>query len=193
MERLCELFGPRTGTWLFHRVRGEDTGDVSTGYKRKSLGHEESFARDIEADAELDRQLVRLAVRVAGDLRLKDLAGRTITVKLKDFDFTVRSASQTLTRPICTDRIILRTARKLLGQLRFKRRVKARLLGVTLSHIVPRGTPQMDLFASEASGEGIETHRDVALARSVDHISSRFGRKSIVRGVQVRSQRQPSN
>ncbi len=185
--KLCDWFGTRAGTWLFQRIRGEDATHVSRGFRRKSLGHEETFSRDIETDEQLDEQLVRLSTRVALDLRKKRLGGRTITVKIKDSDFTVRSAGKTLTRSVSTDRVIIKTSRALLRQLRDDRHTKARLLGVTISLLSERRAPQLDLFA-EATTErdGLETVRDFALAQSVDDISSRFGGKSIVRGVQVK-------
>ncbi len=185
-KTLTDWFGLRAGTWLYHRIRGRDTAHISAGYHRKSLGHEETFPRDIESDQELDAHLVRIATRVALDLRRKQMCGRTITVKIKDADFTVRSASKTLVRAVSTDRVVLRTARALLAQLREDRRTKARLLGVTLSQLSGRESPQLDLFAeAKTEREGLETTRDFALAQSVDDISAKFGSKSIVRGVEV--------
>jgi DNA polymerase IV len=187
---LIGWFGKREGHWLYQRARGHDTAHVTQGYKRKSLGHEETFFRDLESDEDLGRELLRLSVTVAADLRSKKLLARTVTVKLRDADFTTRQASRTLPDPVDTDRPIHEVARELLMKLRSARRGPARLLGVTLSQLSrPQPTdPQLSLF-TDASTSHIESDRDHALAKLVDTIGKRFGRRSIVRGAQVRKHR----
>ncbi len=174
--------GDRAGRWLYDRVRGIDASPVHRHAERKSLSHEETFSRDLDTDEALDRELLRLALRVAADLRAKRLATRTITVKLRDTDFTTRQASRTLRRPVSTDRPILTTARHLLRKLRRSRRVPARLLGVGASMLfVDAQEPQFDLFQSDED-RGLEDVRDRALARVIDDINLRYGRHAIHRG-----------
>jgi len=182
---LVGWFGEREGRWLYRRVRGMDGGRVTEGYKRKSLGHEETFFRDLESDDDLNRELLRLSVRVASDLRAKRLHARTVTVKLRDGDFTTRQASKTLPAPVDTDRPIHETAQTLLAKLRKARWTTARLIGVSLSHLSreDRRTAQLSLFENKAAV--IESARDHALARVVDTIGKRYGRRSIIRGTHL--------
>jgi hypothetical protein len=69
----------------------------------------------------------------------------------------------------------------LLGKLRAARRVPARLIGVSLSSLAtdPKAD-QLSLFSSADPQH--ETSRDLALARVVDRVREKFGRKGIVPG-----------
>jgi DNA polymerase-4 len=108
------------------------------------------------------------------------LAARTVTVKIRDFDFRTRSAQRTLIEPVVSDRVIMRVARELLGKLRAARHVPARLLGVALSSLAQDPTAdQLTLFGAETDPH-VETDRDRVLARTVDRVREKFGAKSIL-------------
>jgi DNA polymerase-4 len=176
---LTGWLGDRAGRWLYRRIRGLDAAPVSPHAPAKSMSHEETFPVDIESDVDLNRELLRLSGRVAADLRGRNLKARTVTVKLRDTDFTTRQASRTLARPVDSDRPIGTAARRLLAQLRRDRRVPARLLGVALSNLGPSDAEldQLSLFE-----ESDESERDRQLSRVVDDINARFGRDHILRG-----------
>jgi len=166
--------GARAGRWLFDRIRGIDPSEVDAGGEAKSISRDETFAKDLDDAAALDRELRALAGRAAADLRASGLQARTVTVRIRDADFTDRQASRTLPAPVLSDRAILSTARDLLARLRAARPVPARLLSVGLTQLVREGTPdQLTLF--EASGPGPETERDRTLSRIVDRLRDRFG------------------
>jgi DNA polymerase-4 len=178
---LTRIVGEREAEWLWARVRGIDDASVSMRDVPKRMSREETFARDIESDDELARELLRLVTRLAADLREHNLAARTVTVRLRDGDFKTRQASRTLPQPVISDRVILATARNLLGRLRRERRVRARLLGVALSSLgVPDHATQLSLF--ETPSAALETARDRALAGAVDRLRAKFGDKAIVPG-----------
>jgi len=177
---LVSWFGPRTGAWLHDRIRGIGDSTVDPGGEAKSVSREETFAEDLASDAELEVELLRLAVRVGSDLRQEGLRARTITVKLRDFDFRTRQASRTGAEPVDSDRAIHVVAHELFHRLREARRVPARLLGVGLSHLGAAGEPaQLGLFPA-APAAGVETPRDRAVARLMDRINARFGGRGIV-------------
>ena len=185
---LTRMVGERAAEWLWERVRGIDASAVSTREIPKRMSREETFARDIENDDDLHRELLRLVTRLAADLREHDLAARTVTVRLRDGDFKTRQASRTLPQPVISDRVVLATARALLSRLRRERRVPARLLGVALSSLgVPDRAAQLSLFETPSST--LETSRDRALAGAVDRLRAKFGDKVIVPG---RLTRRPS-
>ncbi|MCA0377157.1 MAG: hypothetical protein LCH84_16045 [Gemmatimonadetes bacterium] len=131
---LTTRLGARAGAWLYRKVRGLDDSIVVARERQKQVSREETFGRDIGDDDTLERELLRLAVRVSADLRKQALRARTVTVKLRDADFRTRSAQRTLPRGIASERAVVNAARPLLAQLRDKRRTKARLLGIALSH-----------------------------------------------------------
>ena len=175
-------FGERAAAWLYRRLRGVGSATIESWREAKSLSHEETFAEDLATDAELEVQLLRLTVRVGSGARADGLRARTITVKLRDFDFRTRSAARTLPAPIDSDRAIHVVALELLRKLRAARRVPARLLGVGLSHFGESREPtQLGLFPA-APAASVETPRDREVARTVDRINQRFGGTGIVPG-----------
>jgi len=180
LATLSSWFGGRTGRWLFERIRGIGDSTVDPGGEAKSVSREETFAEDLARDPDLEVELLRLAVRVGGDLRDEGLRARTITVKLRDFDFRTRQASRTLPEPVDSGRAIHAVALELFHRLREARRVPARLLGVGLSHFGAAGEPaQLGLFPA-APAAGVETPRDRAVARLMDRINARFGGRGLV-------------
>jgi DNA polymerase-4 len=172
----------RAAEWLHRRVRGIDETPVAPRSDPKSISRDTTFARDLETDDDLARVLAGLVDRATGDLRASGLRARTITVKLRDWDFTTRQASRTVAEPVLSDRAVNAVAATLLAKLRASRRVPARLLGVALSGLVRDARePQTDLWAT-ARGEAIETERDRTLARVLDQARARFGREVLRRG-----------
>jgi DNA polymerase-4 len=166
--------GERAGLWLHRRIRGLDDGVVDGSGDPKSISRDETFPKDLNDAKSLDRELVSLAGRASTDLRAAGLSARTVTVRIRDADFTQRQASRTLPAPVLSDRAVLTTARELLATLRKARHVPARLLSVGLSQLVREGTPdQLTLFQAAAST--VETERDRTLSRMVDKIRDKFG------------------
>ncbi len=182
---LIASLGERAGAWLYRRVRGIDDSAVSPRESQKQVSREETFAQDLHDDALIDRELLRLAVRVSADLRQQSLHARTVTVKLRDADFRTRSAQRTLRVPIESERSVAKAAHALLAQLRSRRRVGVRLLGIGLSHFddVPPAPTQLAFFeppAPIAPDEPVESDRDRALTVALDRIRGRYGSKAIV-------------
>jgi DNA polymerase-4 len=176
--------GERRARWLRARMEGRGSSDVVHGESRKSISAERTFGRDIDDDDELRRRLLRLTVGVTGTLRHKGFRARTVTVKLRDGDFTTRQRSHTFPEPVESDAVVYPVARELLDDLRRKRRVGARLLGVGLSNLVEGpSVSQMGFFEAE---EPHETERTRALNEAVDGLRGRFGRDAVLPGGIVR-------
>jgi DNA polymerase-4 len=189
VDTLISWFCEREGRWLFDRAHGVDGGVVRPDGETRSISREDTFASDVSDSATLERELLRLVARAAADLRAEGLTARTITVKLRDFDFTTRQSSRTLDAGVLSDRPINETARALLHRLRAARRCKARLLGVTLSSLAPATTDtQLGLFV-DAGAPTLESPRDRAIARVVDELRARFGDQAIGPGSLTRGKR----
>ena len=176
---LARHLGERAGEWLYQRIRGIDPSPVHERDRAKSISRDETFPRDLNDDADLQRELVRLVDRGAADMRESGLAARTITVKLRDYDRKTRQASRTLRAPIIADRAIMTLAHELLARLRSDRRVPARLIGVALSQFAD--VAQLDLL--DVSDAEVEVDRDRRLSRAVDAVRERFGRSALTPGV----------
>ncbi len=184
-EALVARLGERSGHWLFRRVHGLDDSAVTPRDMQKQVSREETFAGDLHDEAIIERELLRLAVRVSADLRDHALHARTVTVKLRDSDFRTRSAQRTLRLPIESERLVAKAAQALLRQLRGRRRVGVRLLGISLSHFddiapVPTQLALFDAPAQAPADEPVEDARDRALTRALDRIRNRYGAQSIV-------------
>lgn len=184
-ETLIARLGDRAGDWMFRRVRGIDDSVVSARDHQKQVSRESTYARNLHEEAEIARELLRLAVRVSADLRQQSLQARTVTVKLRDADFKTRSAQRTLRLPIESEKSVAKASQSLLKQLRARRRVGVRLLGIALSHFdeLPPEPTQLALFEAPPAAptdEPVETDRDRALTSALDRIRGRFGAKSIL-------------
>ena len=176
-EWLARWFGPGRGAWLWERVRGIDASEVDARERRKSISSERTFFADIDDDDELERRLLELSCSVGGQLRGKELRARTITVKIRDYDFRTRQAGSTQPDGVETDRTIFAVALSLLHTLRHRRKAGVRLLGVGVSNLVQQApVTQGDLFGEQAA---LETARDRTIARAVDRIRNRYGREAL--------------
>jgi DNA polymerase-4 len=175
-------FGEREAEWLWDRVHGRSETEVETGGEAKSISRDDTFPVDINDDQDLERELLALVTRAAFDMRGDGLATRTVTVRIRDHDFTTRSAQKTLPEPVVSDRVIMGTAKELLKKLRKARRVPARLLSVGLSHFSE--DPKADQLALFEEARAIdplaETEKDRAVARTVDKVREKFGAKGII-------------
>ena len=180
-ETLVRWLGEREGEWLYERVRGQDAAPVEPDREAKSVSRDETFPADVDDDAALGGKLLALVDRASADLRDGGLAARTVTVKLRDADFTTCQASRTLSDPVRSDRAVYAVARQLLARLRAARRAPARLLGVALSQLGPADTEgQLSLLEREAGG--IETERDRTISRVIDEVRGKFGPDALGRG-----------
>jgi len=182
---LRRWFGQARGRWLWERARGIDPTPVDPDEARKSISSERTFPRDIPpgeaGDEELLRHLNRLVLEVGTGLRSRDLLARTVTVKLRDADFTTRSASRTPGEPLESDRALLRISQELLAELRRRSGTSVRLLGMGVSSLEPRsaGSSQLSLLGGDASAD---SDRDRTLSRAADELRSRFGRDALLPG-----------
>ena len=186
LPALARWFGEREAEWLWARIHGVDDSPVAERDEQKSVGREDTFAQDLHVDADLERELVKLAVRVSADLRGDGLRARTVTVKIRDADFTTRQAGRTLPEAVESERAVTAVALDLLRELRRRRRVGVRLLGVTLSGFGEPRPKQLALFdvgtvaGDPAPTAPVETERDRTLSRAMDDIRAKFGARAIV-------------
>ena len=179
-DELAGMLPDGRGKWLYARIRGRGSDRVNPRSPAKSMSREETFPEDLTTDEALERELMALAIRVASDLRRQGLKARTVTVKIKDGDFKQRTASRTLDQPLESDQAIYAVARDLMGTLRERRRVSARLIGVGVSHFTTgeEGT-QLVLFDATDTAPTVETDRDRRISKLSDELRDRFGRDAI--------------
>lgn len=131
---LQELFG-NSAEYYYDISRGIDHRPVSNERIRKSLGAENTFAKDLSSIDEMIQQLNELLDSVLISLSQRELLAYTFTIKVKYADFTQ------VTRSYTGDTVISLsdTARKLIPVLLAKTDAdikRVRLLGVSFSNLL---------------------------------------------------------
>jgi DNA polymerase-4 len=150
---------------------GIDDRDVVPHQRAKSIGHEETFARDHHHLDTLQHELVRLGDSVAGRLRGAGVAGRTIAIKVRFHDFRTITRSITLPSAVDTGPDVVRAATELLG--RIDPTPGVRLLGIHVSQLVDGSARQLSLDDVEAPSWDDATG-------AIDAIRARYGADAIV-------------
>ena len=134
---LGALIGGKPGLMLRDRARGIDPRPLETSVERISIGHEETFERDVSDRETLYAELQRMAKRVAARLAVRGDAARTVTTKVRYQDFSIRSRSVTLAAGIDTADEIAGHACALLDRALADRPGALRLVGVSVSSLEP--------------------------------------------------------
>jgi len=165
------FLGNANGRHLHRLAHAIDDRPVVPEQRPKSIGHEETFARDHHEIGTLQREAVRMADAVASRLRRHGLAGRTVNIKVRFHDFRTITRAVTLSAAVDSAPAVARAAKELLDQVDPSTGV--RLLGVSVSNLVDEGARQLSFDA------GLQPGWDDA-SRAVDDIRDRFGDEAIV-------------
>ena len=132
---LSRLLPGKVGRLLRERARGIDPRSLETVYESISIGHEETFARDIADREQLHAELRRMALSVGEHLRASGQVARTVTTKLRYPDFSIRSRSTTLPAGSADGVKIGELACGLLDRGLAERPGALRLVGVSVSNL----------------------------------------------------------
>ncbi len=108
-DKLVSRYGT-IGHRLYHFSRGQDDRTVSPDSTPKSISAETTFSDDIYNLDELCRRVWPLCEKVSARLKHRALAGRTVTLKLKQSDFRQLTRSRTLSNPTQLAEVIYQTA-----------------------------------------------------------------------------------
>lgn len=176
----------KLGLMIWERSQGIDRGKVEPYLAPKSESAEDTLLKDTLDREVLKAYLLRQAESVGASVRRYKTRGRTVTLKVKFFDFKQITRSRTLPLGTSSTRIIYETAIALLDKLELPRPV--RLIGVGLSGFIweAEGEHRQTLlpgFGPDESAEFIrQSSRDHALDEAIDEIRARFGKGALVRG-----------
>ncbi|MFQ5623982.1 MAG: DNA polymerase IV [Paracoccaceae bacterium] len=175
---LAERYGAM-GERLWHLARGADRRRVSPSAPMKSLSRETTFPEDLSDSDLLEGHLWRLSEQVSDRAKSRGLAGRVVTLKLKQSDHRQLSRRASLAEPTQSADRIFRTALPLLS--RELPRGPFRLLGVGISRISAdeRADTIPDLLDPS-------DRKRLLAERATDTIRAKFGADSIVRGRSLR-------
>ncbi len=176
LASLQRAVGVHLGRQLHHLAWGTDRGELtvrSGPYEpQRSMGADETFARDTDDRDVVVRELLRLSTRVAGRMRSAEVAGRTITLKVRFSDFTTITRSRTLAEATDVTVEIHRAVTGLYDALGLQR-ARLRLVGVRVEGLVPRATVHHQLALGEPDRGWAEADR------AVDRATRRFGAAAV--------------
>jgi DNA polymerase-4 len=144
LEDLTDRFG-KHGRTLYEFSRGIDDRPVETHTERKSLGTENTYARDLTDLVEMEKEVDRMAEELSDSLARSGFAGCTVTLKVRYEDFTTVTRSRTFPVPVWDRVTIALCARDLLRRTEAPVR-PVRLIGVTASNLVRERVSQLPLF-----------------------------------------------
>jgi DNA polymerase-4 len=142
-ERLRQWFGS-SAEWFAACARGEDDRPVRAEHERKSIGIEDTFDRDLVDPLALRAKLADLAIGLERRLAEGGVRGRTVTLKVKYHDFSLRSRRRTLSTPVGDAASLLAIACDLARGTGLGR-MPVRLLGLSCSHLDGSGAVQLAL------------------------------------------------
>jgi len=133
LEFLIKKFG-KSGKYFYNVVRCIDDNPVKTSRIRKSIGAELTFSEDIDDIGTMLLKLEKIADKVEKRMAKINTYGKTITLKVKYFDFKQITRSTTLKEEIKTKAELFETAKELFLKNDVKKR-PVRLLGIYLSNL----------------------------------------------------------
>jgi DNA polymerase-4 len=163
---------PSDGRRLWRLARGIDDRAVVPDRGAKTISSETTFETDISDFATLEKLLWRLSEKVSARLKHGELAGLTITLKLKTADFRQRSRSQSLPAPTQLAAKIFSVSREMLG--REIDGTAFRLMGTGVSALRPD---------SQAEDSDMLDRRAAQAERAMDDLRKKFGQGAVIRGI----------
>jgi DNA polymerase-4 len=129
---LKENFG-KSGVYYFNIVRGVHSSPVKPNRTRKSLAAERTFPKNLSSEIFLVDKLEQIATEVSKRLKRINIAGKTLTLKIKYSDFSLQTRSKTLPFYISAKELILEHSKLLLFQQKLQNSV--RLVGISISNL----------------------------------------------------------
>ncbi len=171
---LEQTFGA-AGHWLYQMARGRGGMVVETERAVvKSVGNSVTFNQDTVDRTFLDAVLYRLSEKVGARVRKKNMVGRTVTLRLRYSDFKTVTRADSSSPGTNSDQQIFERVRALMIPL-LERRVRVRLLGVTLNKL-RAADGQYGLFTAERQ------KREERLYGTVDAIRGKYGFDLVCKG-----------
>jgi DNA polymerase-4 len=155
---------------------GRDDRPVFTDRDTKSIGHEQTFSTDLGNPEDIRTILLEQVEQVAWRLRRHQLLARRVALKIRFGDFQTISRSQTLAEPTDRTDLLLEASLALFDAWQKSSFSPVRLIGMTAEDLSTH-ISQLSLFGQS------ENDKARNLDRTLDAINSKYGNRSIHRGL----------
>jgi len=132
-QDLMKVFG-KAGAYYYQIVRGDDRRLVNPIRHRKSIGTEKTFSEDCSDIHFLELTLETLCEKLFRFMDIDDNFGKTITIKIKHFNFVLETKSKTFTTELNDYQLLYTVAEGLMKELTGDI-FSIRLLGISVSNL----------------------------------------------------------
>jgi len=132
-EEFLEKHFGKSGKFYYSVVRGIHNSEVKSDRITKSVAAEHTFNENLSSEIFMEEKLQTIAQQLEKRIKKNDIAGKTVTLKIKYSDFTQQTRSKTLPYFISDKTLLFEIAKELLYQERMKNSV--RLLGISLNNL----------------------------------------------------------
>ena len=186
-DSLRSLLGESLGSKVSALAMNDDERRVQTSSRASSVGAQSAFGRRTATPEVIRPVLGHLADRVAGRLRAKRRAGRTVTVRVRFAGMQSVTRSRTLSFPLNTTLTLTEVAEELVATaLRdHAQQRQISLLAISVSNLVDHPALQLELDVSTSrADEAVRPGSRVGAARwavdqSIDAVRRRFGHGAV--------------
>lgn len=195
---LKKAFG-KNAAMMRDRALGRDDSPVAPDDAVKSISNEVTFSTDLEKRPDIEAALGTIAAKVGRRLRRKNLAGRTVSLRVRYDDRSTRSVQRRLDAPCDDEHLLLPELCDMIDEL-WRPGMKVRLLGVGVTGFAGEEMPQEALFDGGLFSEQDERKRrpraralaDAGKRRSLisatDALKDKFGEESVRFGRELRNE-----
>lgn len=179
------IFGKNAETILM-RANGGDMTPVSDDDPVKSVSNEMSFAEDLSTASEVDGAIATMAAKVGRRLRKKGMRGRTVGLKMRFSDRSIRSVQKRLDRATDDDLAFTPLLRRMAREI-WEPGIPVRLIGVAVTGFSDDEPLQDTLFdvSEEAPSEDdvepliADDAKRGGLLEATDKVKDRFGEGAV--------------
>jgi DNA polymerase-4 len=172
LKALAQRFGAQ-GLRLHELAHGRDNRPVNPNEDRKGISAETTFNNDLSAVRDLEDRLAPLCDRVARQARATGVAGRVVTLKLRQTDFKIITRRRALPVPTQTAKTLFAVGREMLAREANGR--PWRLIGIGIAELTPADAVEHDFFADQERKALVEE-------QAVDKLRARFGPDVVTSG-----------
>ncbi|WP_417841474.1 DNA polymerase IV [Terasakiella sp.] len=165
------------GARLYHFCRAEDDRKVTPESETKSVSNEVTLDENLHSFSDLKQELYPLCQKISERMKKAELAGRTVTLKLKTTGFRNITRSRQLPHPTQSAEELFNCSVDLLEPLCDGR--SYRLIGTGFSML--QDSNQVDPVAPDLF-DMAESQKDQRSEKAIEEIRRKYGGNSIVKG-----------